>query len=169
MRHVVATVMLGILCGCMSSSSGTFSYRQVTGIFSQGWSDAELQFQLMSDQKYYEYVIHRKEIVYGVAGGFPREERRSSGRWTLQEDQIVFTASTGREWVVTVVRDQGDLFLIDGERRFRKVDPRRPNKAPEPTPGSVTPRAFSGEVKLKQRSADRNPARGAPVPVVAHL
>jgi hypothetical protein len=44
-----------------------------------------------------------------------------------------------------------------------------PNKAPEPTPTSVTPRASSRAMKLKRRIADRVPARGAPDAVVAHL
>jgi hypothetical protein len=47
------------------------------------------------------------------------------------------------------------------------VDP--PNKAPEPTPTSVTPRAFSRVTEMKRWIADRNPARGAPDAVVAHL
>jgi hypothetical protein len=47
--------------------------------------------------------------------------------------------------------------------------PKPPNKAPEPTPGSVTPRATSRVMKLKQKIADRNLARGAPAPGVAHL
>jgi hypothetical protein len=44
-----------------------------------------------------------------------------------------------------------------------------PNKAPEPTPTSVTPRASSRAMKLKRRIGDRVPARGAPDAVVAHL
>jgi hypothetical protein len=47
------------------------------------------------------------------------------------------------------------------------VDP--PNKAPEPTPTSVTPRASSRMTETKHWSADPNPARGAPDAVVAHL
>jgi hypothetical protein len=45
----------------------------------------------------------------------------------------------------------------------------RPNKAPEPTPTSVTPRAFSRVMKVKRQIAVRIPARGAPDAVVAHL
>jgi hypothetical protein len=47
------------------------------------------------------------------------------------------------------------------------VDP--PNKAPEPTPTSVTPRASSRMTESKHWSADPNSARGAPDAVVAHL
>jgi hypothetical protein len=46
---------------------------------------------------------------------------------------------------------------------------RTPNQAPEPTPTSDTPRAFSRGMKWKRRIADRVPARGAPDAVVAHL
>ena len=41
----------------------------------------------------------------------------------------------------------------------------RPNKAPEPTPGPVTPRARGSACDLERRGG----ARVAPVPVVAHL
>ena len=43
------------------------------------------------------------------------------------------------------------------------------NKAPEPTPGSVTLRASSRRMEWKQQNADRRAARSAPAPVVAHL
>jgi len=44
-----------------------------------------------------------------------------------------------------------------------------PNKAPEPTPGLVTPRAMECASEMKRRILNRDPARGAPNPVVAHL
>ncbi len=44
-----------------------------------------------------------------------------------------------------------------------------PNKAPEPTPGLVTPRAMECAFEMKRRSGKRDAARGAPSPVVAHL
>jgi len=43
------------------------------------------------------------------------------------------------------------------------------NKAPEPTPGLVTPRAMESASDVKRRSGKRDAARGAPSPVVAHL
>jgi hypothetical protein len=46
---------------------------------------------------------------------------------------------------------------------------KRPNKAPEPTSGSVTPRAIEGMVETKQWNENRSPARVAPAPAVAHL
>ena len=45
----------------------------------------------------------------------------------------------------------------------------RPNKAPEPTPTSVTPRALSGVSTMKQQNEARLAARVAPAVVVAHL
>ena len=44
-----------------------------------------------------------------------------------------------------------------------------PNKAPEPTPRSVTPRAIVSEIEMKQRNPNRPAARVAPARVVAHL
>jgi len=43
------------------------------------------------------------------------------------------------------------------------------NKAPEPTPGLVTPRAMESAFEMKRRNRDHDVARGAPSPVVAHL
>jgi hypothetical protein len=44
-----------------------------------------------------------------------------------------------------------------------------PNKAPEPTPGLVTPRAMEFASEMKRRNKKRDAARLAPSPVVAHL
>jgi hypothetical protein len=44
-----------------------------------------------------------------------------------------------------------------------------PNQSPEPTPGSVTPRASERVIELEQRHLKRSAARGAPAPGVAHL
>ena len=44
-----------------------------------------------------------------------------------------------------------------------------PNKAPEPTPGTVTPRAIASVFEVKPQNPIRSVARGAPAPVVAHL
>ena len=44
-----------------------------------------------------------------------------------------------------------------------------PNKAPEPTLGSVTPRATESVFEVKPENVIRNVARGAPAPSVAHL
>jgi hypothetical protein len=49
----------------------------------------------------------------------------------------------------------------------RMFDP--PNKAPEPTAGSVTLRAFVRVIELKPQNPSRHAARSAPVPAVAHL
>jgi len=46
---------------------------------------------------------------------------------------------------------------------------RSPNKALEPTPGLVTPRAIECTFEVKRRIGNRDVARGAPSPVVAHL
>ena len=46
---------------------------------------------------------------------------------------------------------------------------RSPNKAPEPTPGLVTPRAMECDFEVERRNGNRDAARGAPSPGVAHL
>src|SRR5688572_23482024 len=45
----------------------------------------------------------------------------------------------------------------------------KPNKATEPTSTSATARAISGDSARKQQTENRDAARGAPAPVVAHL
>ena len=60
-------------------------------------------------------------------------------QFTFSKQQLALIAELG-------VKVWCDIFFVEGEEM--------PNKAPEPTPGSVTPRAG---------------ARVAPVPVVAHL
>ena len=51
----------------------------------------------------------------------------------------------------------------------RRRHSQSPNKAPEPTPSAVTPRAIVGVIELKQWSPICDAARGAPAAVVAHL
>jgi hypothetical protein len=50
--------------------------------------------------------------------------------------------------------------------RFEKETP---NKAPEPTLGSVTPRATESVFEVKPKKVIRTVARGAPAPSVAHI
>src|ERR1043166_970484 len=47
----------------------------------------------------------------------------------------------------------------------KSMESKRPNKAPEPTRGAVTPRAIAASIS----GADFADARGAPAPGVAHL
>ncbi|WP_414665171.1 hypothetical protein [Horticoccus sp. 23ND18S-11] len=44
-----------------------------------------------------------------------------------------------------------------------------PNKAPEPTPVAVMPRADSGVIEMKPRNRKRSEARVTPATGVAHL
>ena len=46
---------------------------------------------------------------------------------------------------------------------------KKPNKAPEPTTMTVTPRAIVGGFEMKPQTPNRYAARGAPAMVVAHL
>jgi hypothetical protein len=45
----------------------------------------------------------------------------------------------------------------------------RPNKAPEPTPTAVTPRAMEMNIEVKPLNCNRKEARVVPAAVVAHL
>jgi hypothetical protein len=46
---------------------------------------------------------------------------------------------------------------------------KRANKAPEPTPTAVTPRAIVMKFEVKNWNVESKEARGAPAAVVAHL
>ena len=63
-----------------------------------------------------------------------------------------------------VSRRKVSLFSIEAVAYVRS-----PNKAPEPTPGAVTPRAISRTSEMKPQTPNRHAARGAPAPGVAHL
>jgi hypothetical protein len=52
---------------------------------------------------------------------------------------------------------------------FMLSKPQKPNKAPEPTPTAVTPRAVEVVIEVKQWICNRDKARGAPAAGVAHL
>ena len=62
------------------------------------------------------------------------------------------------------VRGVGAKGILSRGRRLRSA-----NKAPEPTPGLVTPRAMESAFEMKRWNRSRDAARGAPSPVVAHL
>ena len=63
------------------------------------------------------------------------------------------------------------LLEIQGCRRMKSfsIQAKSPNKAPEPTPGSVTLRATSRLAEMKQQNTKSKAARSAPAPSVAHL
>ena len=52
---------------------------------------------------------------------------------------------------------------------YQGESPKPPNKAPEPTTTSVTPRAILRSSEVKQRTEARSEARVVPAAVVAHL
>ena len=54
-------------------------------------------------------------------------------------------------------------------RRLRALAPYFPNKAPEPTACSVTPRAIDPSPDVKQRTGNPHAARIVPEQAVAHL
>jgi hypothetical protein len=88
----------------------------------------------------------------------------------------VYFAVCSRDWL----HGWGRFFVVRKKDGRWDVDPsiqigwswmalNMPNKAPEPTPGLVTPRALVRVFKMKRWNEERNVARGAPSPGVAHL
>ncbi len=68
-----------------------------------------------------------------------------------------------------IVSSRETNSLAGGEKRdiFRMKN--RPNKAPEPTPVAVMPRATSRVTEMKPQNQKRREARVTPATVVAHL
>jgi len=60
-------------------------------------------------------------------------------------------------------------YILEATGSVVSLREEMPNKAPEPTPGLVTPRAIECASEMKRRDRNRDAARGAPSPVVAHL
>jgi hypothetical protein len=87
-----------------------------------------------------------------------------------------FSKFVVHRWLLVVVRLSVSIISVP-RIAFASLDslapdsqvPAMPNKPPEPTPTSVTPRATSRMTESKRRKAEPTPARGAPDAVVAHL
>ncbi|WP_414664856.1 hypothetical protein [Horticoccus sp. 23ND18S-11] len=60
------------------------------------------------------------------------------------------------------------LLSAPFEDQFSDIS-QTPNKAPEPTPVAVMPRADSGVIEMKLQNQKRNEARVTPATGVAHL
>ena len=88
-------------------------------------------------------------------------------------------------YVSGVVPDDRDARTLQPQRNFRSPESSivkstlfisavfplcvPPNKTPEPTTMSVTPRAISRVIEMKPQTENHHAARGAPAMVVAHL
>ncbi len=89
--------------------------------------------------------------------------------------QATIPSYTALSIVLTSIYVGWAVKLVIGIMLFlRKSEPsashaEMPNKAPEPTSGSVTPRAKESASEMKRQNPNRQEARGAPAPVVAHL
>jgi len=87
-------------------------------------------------------------------------EWSSSLRWSPH--MRIFAPSRMRfESMLQPIKDMSMVGLLCSSNR--------PNKAPEPTSGSVTPRATSRVIESEQMNVSRRAARVAPAPAVAHL
>jgi len=90
-----------------------------------------------------------------------RRARFTAARTALD---VVVVCFRGRFSELRVFWQKDSPFISEIASRVRS-----PNKAPEPTPGLVTLRAMECAFEMKRRNDNRDAARGAPSPVVAHL
>jgi hypothetical protein len=90
-----------------------------------------------------------------------RRARFTAARTALD---VVVVCFRGRFSGLRVIGRKDALFISEIASRVHS-----PNKAPEPTPGLVTPRAMECAFEMKRQNEKRDAARGAPSPVVAHL
>jgi len=96
---------------------------------------------------------------------FTRAEERNACRARAGK-----TAGSDDESTALCARPNCALLPCEaGGDVFFAMKQKRPNKAPEPTPGLVTPRAIESASEVKRLILNRDVARGAPSPVVAHL
>ena len=106
---------------------------------------------------------------------FASKDCGSQETWTATQQKWWYEVAGGL-FDTTAVRCR----TCRAKERARKSDARRvhleglakkkkPNQAPEPTSGSVTPRANVREAAMKHRNEIRSAARDAPAPLVAHL
>ena len=133
-------------------------------------------------------VRQKKEVVAMIAKGwgasleftgipvvrvFERDGIGSECERQFTVKKELRSVSEGRVRVMAAAcleRTSEALGRFTGALRAVSADPRKkPNKAPEPTPGLVTPRAMECAFEMKRRNGNRVAARGAPSPVVAHL
>ena len=96
-------------------------------------------------------------FVGRVVGGLPSLLPRSQAR----------AASQSIGSVACVADSIGGSRSRVGSGAFEVLN--APNKTPEPTLGSVTPRATESVSEVKWKNVIRSVARGAPAPSVAHL
>ena len=129
--------------------------KEVVAMIAKGWG-ASLEFS-----------------GFPVVRGFECEgiESECERQFTVKNE--LRSVSVGRVRVMAAAcleRMSEALGRFPGALRPVSADTRKkPNKAPEPTPGLVTPRAMECASEMKRRSGNRDAARGAPSPVVAHL
>jgi len=96
-----------------------------------------------------------------AAFDFTREDVAAVSQSAFSVLAFAFYAAFGVQVIVAIL-----LFLPSSSGD----DPAKtPNKAPEPTPTSVMPRATSRDSERNSRTELQNPARVMPAAVVAHL
>jgi len=99
-------------------------------------------------------------------GRLDRFSFRDGGREEVRAAAVQYLNYTDK--AADLIFDAVDR-LLPKKYRFGRSDEQEPNKAPEPTPGAVTPRAMESAFEVKPQNMIRSSARGAPATVVAHL
>jgi GNAT superfamily N-acetyltransferase len=119
------------------------------------------------------FFVHPDFARRGIGREIMRLSEAGAHEAGFREIEIVATLS-GEPLYVSCGYSVIDRFAVDlrNDRSLPVIRMKRgsePNKAPEPTPGLVTSRAIECASEMKRRNGDRDAARGAPSPGVAHL
>jgi hypothetical protein len=113
-------------------------------------------------------LLHAGEGISSRVGGL-REPRGGSIRRVVKEWNAIAIWRIRTSLPRSVLRSGGTGRVNRTHSWISVGSAVWPNKAPEPTPTAVTPRASLRMMKMKQLKVDRHVARGAPAAVVAHL
>ena len=129
--------------------------KEVVAMIARGWG-ASLEF-----------------TEFPVVRGFERDgiESESERQFTVKTELRLATKGRVRVMAAACLERKSEGFgRFSRAFSAARFDPKKtPNKAPEPTPTSVTPRAISRAIEWKRRNPEAILARGAPDAVVAHL
>jgi len=106
-------------------------------------------------------IEHQRLSVVASAG----EEEGLASRASVRIDAAMCSGRVGEKVSASAVA----TFNREAARADFSEESQAPNKAPEPTSRSVTPRAIVPKIEVKLRIQNRPVARVAPARAVAHL
>jgi hypothetical protein len=150
-------------------------------LMTKGGFNEKLTIDLESDGSY--ALDHElMACVIGPSGEMVITRNREEGKWRFEHgivvlqpsartkgflDQPVFAPAHTRRLAPKASLFSRSLVSADYPDHLVLTRRKTPNKAPEPTPTSVTPRATSSVFEVKQRTESRIEARVVPAVVVA--